>query len=449
MSTNNVTFDISQIDHFPDEILENIFKFLSVQQQIRLRPVCRRWSKLALKQVKSLNILFGQTLDFEICEPDFIKLPFQQSLDQNCDGIIFLIQQAGTSLQKFSLKGFLFWYGSTNMYKKAMISPSLNALHEHCPNLVSVDFDTNYMDINCDLLDWVNWLKLHGNRLEKFTFDRYIEMEEVIDFLDPERITCLILKNETYQINEILERFPLLTKLEFAFEGQISVEDIESLKSLNHLRSLTLTSYFDEYNFWYSLLDYFAECPMAVTLNALDVTGIDFIAAHFECIHKLANLVDFQVCIKKRKMLLQVFALKGLEKLSLTIECNIPSNFKEFYAINQLQMLTSLTLNCIRDSAANMPFKKLKPMLGMQFFQFKQTCKSSIKKCLLACVIDTFPNLQVLHYLDHKLTCEKMKKQLHRLSQLRKVCLLAPEDLNFDMSDWNHLDLHVGFCCQH
>lgn len=435
---------LSPFDHIPNEILELIFEFLPTRDRLRLRLVCRRWHRWILSRISTLQIFINANfvVGFDAFSDDSLHLRRLYNVQNGC---FFLLRQAGNSLQKLCLNlPFMPFIRRPNLRFTNELFPTLE---KHCPNLIYLDYK-NLLPSMCPPL--LKWLDKYGQQLKGFTFNEYMNVTEVIKRLNPERLTSINLLVDCKDINKIINQLPLLTELNLYFDekSKITLKDLTSLKSLHHLQSF---SYRSRYQMNYGCLDllgFLLQCSMLVrSLNTLDIMSIGQSPKSYSSLTKLTNLCDLKVRIYHPISMVHALNLKHLNQLTLIVDYYCRNQYSEFLAISQLKMLTSLTIRQDDCMISNLPFHQLKSMPKINFLEFQQSCRSLVKLCPLPYVIDAFPNLQILHFSDHKLTREIVQKQLPRLFKLRTVRLLVRTGFCLQMSNWKHLNLSTGVCC--
>lgn len=201
----------------PDEILLKIFYYLTINQKVKLRQVCKRWRRIALQRIQHLNLF-----SFSCCwaeEKRFQKhKPFETTLVYNEmeeSALEFLIQEIGHQLQTIVIRNDSY---SLDSFPSVLYNLTL----ENCPNLTCIDSLVGGFDLRNHLvhqfgkqLENLSVLALNSRSPTPESFNDYPD-ENLHKYLNPEKLKHLYLYfTDKHQVDIICKRFARGSKKNF------------------------------------------------------------------------------------------------------------------------------------------------------------------------------------------------------------------------------------------
>lgn len=222
--------DQSNISHFPDELILQIFDHLSLHHRLVARKVCRQWRRLSLLEIDELQIGKKRVPDVILRKARYPL--YILKFTTTCRTIKTISNYSGYSLRSLTLN-----FSTASISNFDLCRCTLDSLVSNCPNLVQL-----YLDIPTCLttLNWSSFFGQLGHKLEKvFIFPTNVCLI-AIPHLNPERLKEFGFHVHTpKECKQLFQKFPHLTSISLSS----STLSVSALKNLSNLKKLHLQGY--------------------------------------------------------------------------------------------------------------------------------------------------------------------------------------------------------------
>lgn len=234
-----------KIINFPNEILCEIIRHLSIQDRLTLRRLNRKFRQLSFENITQIQV--GKW------RPSFKFLsPFEHSFTFNQRNLFeLLLKECGSSLRYV----FLFDNFDQN-YDLSDWQRIVSSLPAHCPNLVGLCLDW-HLKISKEII--LSLFQHYGPQLQMACMGNRIAEIDVCNFaiqhFNPKCLRFLFfLPCDDPNLNKVVIRFPFLIGLMLTdptneVDDELPNLDFSSMQKLAHIREFSISCYLNGRNF--------------------------------------------------------------------------------------------------------------------------------------------------------------------------------------------------------
>ena len=462
LNVQQVDFDLNTL---PDEVLVDVFTFLPVRDRIRLRSVCRRWSRLTLLYLPHLFVGRVFKKQSKTAIPEFYQLHLTRFLNTNCTTRL-LLEHAGRSLRQVHLHRVEFDVSTNQINQMFPLDEPIEehqpaqfpflendfvaaeqqqpvqlnlpeqgfqepkSLHNtvaytmmlHCPNLISLEF-SRCRGLTADMLR--KMLEYYGPQLKELMLRQTHSSNEfqlILDNLDPQRLRKLGLFVENdQQLSTVCRRFPLIEEMYLGSFNPINLEPLETMRKLQVFRFQNRYSQLER-------LFPLTQGSLPTTLQSLHLNClIRDSVNHMAFLGCLSNLRHLKMVVNDNRQADYLFDnMNKLESLDLCLLL-FPNEFC-LENLHKMQNLLSLRIKCHNISSLKLNQQHLMPnvqsltLVGSNFIYTLLDIGHSLNR-----LVHIFPNLKFLEITDQWSLPKSLIKCICDLRQLRELRLYMNE----------------------
>lgn len=422
---------LTTVHQLPEEILEQIFDHLSIQDRIKLRQICRQWRRLSFYRITELQV--GRIFS-NYPRPAKYEIHFKTERAQ-LEVLRTIVQETGYSLRFLAL-GTRVEYSAYHEDWSQLFA----ILKSNCPNLIGLYLGHWFVFSKGFLGPLIRNL---GPQLKKVflynKIDRYELFDIAMHHFDPTKMREMsITAASAVQLERLVDRFPLLTYFYLleCIETQESL-DFRCLHRLRHLRNFEYYVTMTKYQF-----DALLNAPFVANLQTLHLyDGAE--TESYEAFKRLTSLRRLIIRLGTGKHLPTIISsLPTLEYFQVTVcDCRHSGDLIDaLVGLSSMQRLKELEIFWFSKNVTN--FGRLKPMPSITKFSFQVhglECSPEANDLWLESLPTFLPNVHelVILYYGIKVLPETFIECLIRLPKLRK--LRASSDLRRSFKQSNEL----------